>query len=469
MKQKSLNILLALSALSWGNVMAQSATVENIMPAAATDPATDSFDLYIRDNVEDTGLEPNTTTEVFWESPDLWYRNEKDGGLEHEMPYYDYEEHDRGYLYIRITNRGTKDFIWNKEKPQYLNIYYAFSTAFPILEMFKGTYVHPFTKYINGRRIYSQPIQDTILANSSIIYRIVFPLDDLRTYQSSSLHDYFFNYLAIISDSPSNFGLDESETTFQTVDIIGKRKNAQRGEYNVYVDPRKVPDDLLDSIRATIPVPIDSIGDYDGMTFEVTDIIPYAPTTTTHTQKNNSFSLPSISTMQGDKIIKPENENVYTIDLTTTISDVLTIQYKIPCTNNLADKYKFRLIKRDETTGTIIGGTTFTLNMTEVKAQIAQRRAENTEKKNNNTPHIESVYPSPAKDLITVKLSGPIEEEEAYIRAQAITDSRIWIDTPIRQEESQLQVDISPLPAGATSIQLILNKNLIDSNIILKK
>ncbi len=131
MKQKSLNILLALSTLSRMSAMAQTTTDDNIMPAAATDPATDSFDLYIRDNIEDTGLEPNTTTEIFWESPDIWYRNEADGGLEHETPYYDYNTHFTGFIYVKVTNRGTKDFFPTQQKAKYLNIFYSYYSTFP--------------------------------------------------------------------------------------------------------------------------------------------------------------------------------------------------------------------------------------------------------------------------------------------------------------------------------------------------
>ena len=37
----------------------------------------EAVDLYIRDNDEDTGKEPNLTTEIFWNSPDIWVRNQK--------------------------------------------------------------------------------------------------------------------------------------------------------------------------------------------------------------------------------------------------------------------------------------------------------------------------------------------------------------------------------------------------------
>ena len=46
----------------------------------------EAVDLYIKDNNEDTGKEPNLTTDVFWDSPSIWVRNKADGIEEHEIP-----------------------------------------------------------------------------------------------------------------------------------------------------------------------------------------------------------------------------------------------------------------------------------------------------------------------------------------------------------------------------------------------
>lgn len=470
MKQKSLNILLALSTLSWASATAQATTDDNIMPAATTDPATDSFDLYIRDNIEDTGLEPNTTTEIFWESPDLWYRNEKDGGTEHEMPYRT-EDHDRGYVYVTIQNRGTKDFVPANEKAKYLNVYYVrFLSGKLDTRMWKGACVHYVTGEITGGNVEAFDIDSIIPAGSSRTFRCSMNIPKGSTTSTGYFKKHYFSYLAIISDYPTNAILDDAQTAFQTVDVIGKRAIAQKGVFDLYPENPKIPNDLLDSIKATIPINIDSIGDKSiDREMLLTELVPQNHISPITASKYNPQIIPAVTVMQGERIIKPADRNVCDLSLLSSTNQEVTIQCKIPCTEYLPDYYTFKVMEKDKATGTIIGGATINLNLQEVKAKIAQRRAENAENKNTNTPRIESVYPSPAKDLITVKLSRPIKEENAYIRAQAITDSQAWIDTPIRQEESQLQIDISTLPAGATSIQLLLNKNMIDNNIILKK
>src|SRR5690606_8655913 len=37
------------------------------------------YDLYIEDNQNDIGQEPNIHTDIFWNSPDIWVRNQQDG------------------------------------------------------------------------------------------------------------------------------------------------------------------------------------------------------------------------------------------------------------------------------------------------------------------------------------------------------------------------------------------------------
>lgn len=72
-----------------------------------------SFDLYIRDNSADTGVEPNLTTDIIWDSPDVWIRNKPDGKEEHENPYYT-TDHFSAIIYVRIHNNGKYDYPKDK-------------------------------------------------------------------------------------------------------------------------------------------------------------------------------------------------------------------------------------------------------------------------------------------------------------------------------------------------------------------
>tara|TARA_R110000850_G_scaffold73760_1_gene161907 strand:- start:36863 stop:39874 length:3012 start_codon:yes stop_codon:yes gene_type:complete len=62
------------------------------------------LDLMVKDGIDDFGLEPNTTTEILWESTDIWVRNEEDGIDSHQNP--EYDPVDPNYIYTRVTNKS---------------------------------------------------------------------------------------------------------------------------------------------------------------------------------------------------------------------------------------------------------------------------------------------------------------------------------------------------------------------------
>ncbi|HLS10715.1 MAG TPA: S8 family serine peptidase [Flavobacteriaceae bacterium] len=81
------------------------------------------LDLMIRNSLEDYGVEPDVTTDrVFWNSPDIWVRNQDDGHymLENQNPRY--QGATPNYVYVRVTNRscvtssGTEELelYWSK-------------------------------------------------------------------------------------------------------------------------------------------------------------------------------------------------------------------------------------------------------------------------------------------------------------------------------------------------------------------
>ncbi|MDR2407215.1 MAG: S8 family serine peptidase, partial [Bacteroidales bacterium] len=63
----------------------------------------DSANLVVRDVPDDTGDEPNLTSDsVMWNSPDIWVRHFNDRGLIHQYPYPDTVN----YIHIRVRNNG---------------------------------------------------------------------------------------------------------------------------------------------------------------------------------------------------------------------------------------------------------------------------------------------------------------------------------------------------------------------------
>lgn len=92
-----------------------------------------AVDLYIKDNPEDTGLEPNMTTNEFWNSPSIWVRNQDDGIEEHENPIRT-STHLGAMAYAKIENRGKKDYSGG----MYFHLYLANASTVVSQKTWKG-------------------------------------------------------------------------------------------------------------------------------------------------------------------------------------------------------------------------------------------------------------------------------------------------------------------------------------------
>lgn len=74
-----------------------------VKKALITDDNDFGYDFVIRDGEDDFGDEPNTATQNFWTSPDIWIRTTNDNNLSHENPVYGIGNN---YIKVRVVNRG---------------------------------------------------------------------------------------------------------------------------------------------------------------------------------------------------------------------------------------------------------------------------------------------------------------------------------------------------------------------------
>ena len=79
-------------------------------------------DIYIRDNMSDTGYEPNSTTDIGWDSPDIWVRNHPDGHTCHQNPYLT-PDHTTSSVYVRVHNRSPR--AYPSSGGEYLHCYWT--------------------------------------------------------------------------------------------------------------------------------------------------------------------------------------------------------------------------------------------------------------------------------------------------------------------------------------------------------
>ena len=86
-----------------------------------------AVDLFMRDTITDVGDEPNMACEnVYWDTPDIWTRNNRDSIAEHEQPIIMPQQLNNKdvWVYAKIRNRGWKPYIYGNTRTHYFHGYW---------------------------------------------------------------------------------------------------------------------------------------------------------------------------------------------------------------------------------------------------------------------------------------------------------------------------------------------------------
>lgn len=92
--------------VEWGSYRGNAQNTGAYETAECMISNSNDLDLMIRDNLADTGAEPNNTTQKFWKSPDIWVRNQPDGLFVRQNENPEYSATNPPYIYIKITNKS---------------------------------------------------------------------------------------------------------------------------------------------------------------------------------------------------------------------------------------------------------------------------------------------------------------------------------------------------------------------------
>lgn len=176
-----------------------------------------SVDLYIKDNDEDTGKEPNMTTDEFWKSPSIWVRNEDDSIYEHQNPEYSLD-HRTVSVYVRVHNRGKEDF---NGEGKWILVYWAQASTGLTPKVWKGRELYE-NKWSTGGVLEAYPITE-IKAGEDQYFSIDWTLPNLlKKYPEGNFH---FCLLAKIMDTPYDDGYSPDKIYF---DVKGSNNQAQK-------------------------------------------------------------------------------------------------------------------------------------------------------------------------------------------------------------------------------------------------
>lgn len=178
---------------------------------------TGSYDLWVPDGIEDTGIEPNTLTLYPWTSPEIWTRNTNDGFINQTQENIEYNPNQNAYIYVKIKNRGTINYSGSGAT---LELYWAKASsnlAWP--NSWNGSTSFP-QGGITGGLITSFDITNTIAANGEVIIEKVFNEPNPNTYQwavNSGGENWHFCLLARIVSNDDPMYLTETTSITQNV------------------------------------------------------------------------------------------------------------------------------------------------------------------------------------------------------------------------------------------------------------
>ena len=483
----------------------------------------EAVDLYIKDNNEDTGKEPNLTTDVFWDSPSIWVRNVDDSIEKHENPYYTID-HPYAIIYVKVHNRGKKDYKGGK----YLHMYWARASTGLTAKAWKGQEYY-IDNNVTGIRMDPEHI-DEIKAGGSRVVRVTWSLPrDLLSKDNGTEKHHFCLLGQIYDDGDPELKGDypavqwSNDIAQKNVSIISKEdilkgttvfvRNIYKNDhkYSLEIQPRKLEDKLLLSkarLKMEMTSPIYEAWKRGGCKARS---IAYTPTITPQKIEFNSWDsrLEDIC-MNGSDFEKVK----------------INIDFKTPAKKS-GESYTFDLIQKDEQ-GNIVGGETFVVEAPtlshkpidivpieigrgkyelsadwqgmDYSANWTNRSGENIGEgnkvrviptsKNNEfsvTIHssqgemahgsivlecktgLKSITPTLINDFIDVELQNPVDSKDAMLQVSGLAQGTILLTKNIPIGAKKMQLNTTSLSSGIYVLTYSVDGQIVDSRKFSKK
>lgn len=320
----------------------------------------DSVDLFIKDNEEDTGKEPNMTTDIHWRTPSICVRNNDDNVFEHENPKYA-TDHQMAYIYVKVGNRGKEKFAG---EGKWVKIYWAQASTGLSDKSWKGREVYN-NRYATGGFLEAVPI-DEIEPGKETIVKIPWTLPQLlKNYPDGDFH---FCLVAKVMDTPYDDGYEAGKHYFEVLkynDIAQKnvtiiKKDELTKAFNVYV--RNIYPEAKNYTLELVPQNENSASIFSRGNVEMEMSEKIYTAWERGGMQSEGLSLESNNAqLRTVKIANPQNK-IKRISLNADEFDVVKVKFNLSrLAAGLNYLYAFDLIQRDEQ-GNIIGGETFILS-----------------------------------------------------------------------------------------------------------
>lgn len=481
--------------------------------------------VYIRDNFEDTGKEPNISTDVFWNSPDIWIRNIDDNVEEHENPILSID-HPGAFVYARVHNRGKKAINNNK----WLHLYWGKASTGLSKKTWNGYELYNET-IISGEPLrpanigYLEPGESKIIKVTwNLPYDMLGNLNETEEHHfcllaritNSRFNDYIdstegleqYNVRIENTSAQKNLTIIPRENLYKSMQLYVRNLSCDTKNYSLEVRPKCTEDYQLFNdadITMKMSTPILNAWNRGGQNGSN---IYYAPALDPYTV---TFVSP--------------NSKLERVNLNSGEFDVVSMNFDFHTNASPHQPYMIDVIQRDEN-GEIVGGETFLVEAPEVSNEtidicynnsgtnndhynlwidtdennlhtnwydyngnlLSNKDSINIEpKKNKNTFFvsninkngiisngsitlplnygIESIMPKgQISDNIEIILKKENYSDNSYIQIRSIINGEILINEQIEKNKKSLSINLTGLFPGFYDLMYINKGDIIESH-----
>ena len=324
------------------------------------------IDLYMQDAPDDDGSMPNAMDDMkynFWESQDIWIRNQRDGGTEHQNPVY--REGKPVFVYARIRNRGAKT------SPQGATVTLRWSQAGISLDYDSFCGKNKLDNGVATGGLIGTKGIPSVRPNESVVICFPWYIKDPKQYQQYTKDAWHYCLLAEIESIQEPI----SEKMHNLRDYVKSYNNvAMKNIYNI-----EVSDDDNSLISGVISIHNPSIDNriykieletFDKKTLQQTNLCTKAEVSLIPDRQLYHSMVGNKAELRNLQLLKSEGRLVAQTDLASMDKVCLApgemglLNVKFNFKEQMADldgEYICRVLLKDQETGELVGGETYVI------------------------------------------------------------------------------------------------------------
>ena len=455
-----------------------------------------SLDLYIKDFIDDLGVEPNRIKGKMWRSPGIWIRNRADGVEEHQNPVYK-RNNNRNYVYVRIRNRSNIGSTGNDQVSLYWR---KAGTVSRWPESWDGTTFQD--GFLMGAPIGSIDIP-ALEPGEEVVLSIPWQMPNPRDYSNISPNTWHFCLLArIVSENDpmtneqnrytSTNARKNNNIAWKNVTVVkaSSRKRKCKNWYHCLVKKGESQSDIR-SFGGTISVgnPFDEAKTFSleltkeeseigKAIFEESEVSLEMDQTLYNAWERGGKQSDLLNNANDEKkkLVKGNHATLNNLRFDPNEMGTLNVSFNF-LAKELTDKLKFvyHVIQKEAETGEIVGGETYVINK-DLQVKTEGRYKEDRKLEINNKtisidkPSLDKIIPNPASNTarITYNLG---RAKFAYLTVTGFyhgaTKTSNNYDLDINSRETTL--DLTNYSGGHYQVALVCDGKIVEAKTLIKE